>query len=103
VTINGEKTRVEPLDYVLYSEVSQAPVAVISADVFNESYTTKFELCPVCLAKSQAIRGGGTIPTFDDLIRVLEAGKSITFEDGTVIKTFGDLQEWATKQGVQIG
>jgi len=100
---NGEKATVEPLNYVLYSEVSQVPIAVISADVFNESYTTRFELCPVCLAKSQAIRGGGTIPTFEDLIKVLEAGKSLTFEDGTVIKTFADLQEWATKQGVQLG
>jgi hypothetical protein len=100
---NGEKLQVEPLNYVLYSEVSQVPISVVTADIFDEAYTTKFELCAVCLAKSQAIRGGGILPTFEDLIKVLEAGKALTFEDGTVIKTFQDLQSWANKNGIALG
>lgn len=100
---DGSKMIVDPLNFVLYSEVSQIPIAVVTEEAFNETYTTKFELCPVCLAKSQALRGGGTIPTFEDLIKVLEAGKSLTFEDGTIIKTFADLQGWAAKNGLPLG
>jgi hypothetical protein len=100
---NGEKLQVDPLNYVLYSEVSQVPLSVITAEIFDEAYTTRFELCAICLAKSQAIRGGGVLPTFEDLIKVLEAGKTLTFEDGTVIKTFQDLQLWATNNGVPLG
>lgn len=100
---NGEKVIVEPLNWVLYSETSQVPIDVVTETVFNNSYTDKFELCPACLAKSQALRAGGKIPTFDDLIKTLENGNCLTLQDGVVIRTFEDLQNWASKSGVKIG
>ena len=98
-----DRVTVKPLDYVLYSEVSQTPIAVISEDMFVKEYTQGFELCAVCLAKSQVIRGGGTIPTFDDLVKSLESGKSVTLSDGSVISSFEDLKAWAALQGIKIG
>ena len=100
---SGDRVTVKPLDYVLYSEVSQTPIAVISEDMFVKEYTQGFELCPICLAKSQVIRGGGTIPTMDDLVKSLEAGKRVTLSDGSVISSFEDLKAWAALQGIKIG
>lgn len=100
---SGSRVTVKPLDYVLYSEVSQTPIAVVPDTIFREEYTNGFELCAVCLAKSQVIRGGGTIPTFDDLVKSLESGKSVTLSDGSVISSFEDLKAWAALQGIKIG
>jgi hypothetical protein len=100
---NGDRIAVEPLDYVLYSETSQVPIAVITEKDFLASYTDQFELCPICLAKSQAMRSGGSVPTFQDLIKALEEGKAITLQDGTKITTFLDLQNWAGKNGLVLG
>lgn len=103
VMLAGEKYIVEPLNWVLYSEVSQVPIDVITNEVFMASYTDKFELCPLCLAKSQAIRMTGKLPTFDDLVKSLEKGNMITLEDGSVIRSFADLSAWAERSGVKLG
>lgn len=100
---SGERIVVRPLDYVLYSEVSQTPISVVPEKSFSDEYTNGFELCPICLAKSQVIRGGGTIPTMDDLVKSLEAGKRVTLSDGSVISSFEDMKTWAALQGIKIG
>ena len=103
VAIGNDKVIVKPLDYVCYSEISQTPVAVIGEKAFLEGYTDGFELCASCLAKSQVIRGGGTIPTLEDLVKSLESGRSVTLSDGTLIKSFEELQTWAALQGIKLG
>ncbi len=103
VLASGDTKVVQPLDWVCYSEVSQTPVNVVTDAWFRDSYTDRFELCPTCLTKSQVIRGGGTIPTFEDIVRCLEQGKEVRLSDGTSVKSFDDLKIWAELQGVKIG
>jgi hypothetical protein len=100
---SGDIKTVLPLDWVCYSEISNTPVNVVTDVWFKESYTDRFELCPACLSKSHIIRGGGTIPTFEDIVRCLETGKEVRLSDGTVVKSFEDLKVFAELQGVKIG
>ncbi len=86
---SGERKLVKPLDYVLYS-IAQIPIAVMSDDKFKAEYTDGFSLCQTCSAKAQ----------ISAIVASIEAGNSVTLDDGTVLKTVEDLEAFKQKIGI---
>ena len=93
---SGAIINVSARDFVLYDFDSKIPISVISEDSFLENYSEKFSLCEKCEIKAIVLTSPKNLA--DQYINILKSGEKITLDDGTVISSIEELNNWFEKK-----
>jgi len=100
---DGSTEKVHPREYVLYHETAKMPIGKISEDDFKTQYSDNIELCNACQAKvfvqTKAVKAPQSLA---EVMALLAQGKEIRLDDGTIIKSKEDLEDWARRKGIAL-
>jgi hypothetical protein len=100
---DGSTEKIMPREFVLYHEAAKMPIGKISEDDYISQYSDTVELCASCQAKifvqNKIVRAPQNLA---DIVDYLAKGKEIKLEDGTLISSKLDLEDWARKKGISL-
>ena len=106
VKLGSEERTLEPYDYVVYDCETQKPIQVLTESTFINAYVKSedLQLCESCAAKAKALYTTKTAQpqSLEEIVALLNSGKSITLSNGAVIRTVEELKSFAAKSGATI-